>query len=478
MKQVSLKQKIGLILFGLFISLVFLEVSLRIGGFILLSIQEHRNALSLKQKGTYRILCLGETATELGDENSYSSQLQNILNEQNIGVHFVVINRGIRGIDTTTVLSQSEGYLSKYQPDMVVVMMGIYDEDKNIFRRIKSLSFLKTLRIFNLTRYFCSNIKLKIQEESCKLKKYVEISSSKNLSQPEKISLIITEGMLKKSIELNPRNENAYIGLAWFYEDQGKFVLADVLFKKAVEINPENCLAYLAWGKTYECHDNRYNVENSFNKLIELIPGSEWVYIKFGKFLRFQGKFIPAERAFEKAIELNPQSDIAYRQLARLYQDQNKFILSEKAFIKAIELNPWKAKTYEDVALLYLNAGKYRIAKEFQKRAQKIIIGDYNFVARLNYLSLKKKLDRRMIKLVCVQYPMRSVEPLKNIFQKQNNVILVDNEEIFKDALKKSSYKEYFTDITGREHTDCTRKGNTLLASNIARAILKEQFNK
>jgi hypothetical protein len=47
-----------------FLFFVFLEASLRLGGFILLSIQENRNLQSLKQRGAYRILCLGESTTQ------------------------------------------------------------------------------------------------------------------------------------------------------------------------------------------------------------------------------------------------------------------------------------------------------------------------------------------------------------------------------------------------------------------------------
>jgi hypothetical protein len=95
-----------------------------------------------------------------------------------------------------------------------------------------------------------------------------------------------------------------------------------------------------------------------------------------------------------------------------------------------------------------------------------------------NYQELKRILDKRGIKLVCLQYPVRSIEPLKKIFEDEKGVIFVDNERIFKDALKKTSYKEYFTDMFGGDFGHCTRKGNRLLAENIANVILKEPFGK
>jgi len=87
-------------------------------------------------------------------------------------------------------------------------------------------------------------------------------------------------------------------------------------------------------------------------------------------------------------------------------------------------------------------------------------------------------LDKRGIKLVCVQYPMRNVELLKIIFEPGQGIIFVDNESIFKEAVNKSSYNEYFRDISGGDFGHCTAKGNRLLAGNIASVILKEVFKK
>ena len=50
--------------------------------------------------------------------------------------------------------------------------------------------------------------------------------------------------------------------------------------------------------------------------------------------------------------------------------------------------------------------------------------------------------------------------------------------KIFKDALRKASYREYFNDMFAGDFGHCTPKGNRLLAENIAKVILKEYFGK
>jgi len=73
---------------------------------------------------------------------------------------------------------------------------------------------------------------------------------------------------------------------------------------------------------------------------------------------------------------------------------------------------------------------------------------------------------------------MRSIEPLKRIFGDQQGIIFVDNEKVFKDAVRKQGYTQYFLDMFGGDFGHCTKKGNRLLAENIANVILGEVFHK
>jgi len=123
MKKITIRKKITLILFGLFLCTVLLEAGLRIGGFIVLSLQEYKNKLSLKKDG-YRILCLGESTTQDG----YPEQLNLILNDMDPRKEFSVINKGIGGTNTGIILTRLESYLEKYKPDIVITMMGINDK--------------------------------------------------------------------------------------------------------------------------------------------------------------------------------------------------------------------------------------------------------------------------------------------------------------------------------------------------------------
>lgn len=120
----SVKKKISVILFGVFLCFITLEIGLRLGGFILFSLQEIKNTASIRRKGTYRIMCLGESTTF----EQYPGILEEILNRRGDGIRFSVIDKGVVGIDTTGIISGLERNIQKYSPDMVIAMMGVNDD--------------------------------------------------------------------------------------------------------------------------------------------------------------------------------------------------------------------------------------------------------------------------------------------------------------------------------------------------------------
>jgi hypothetical protein len=64
------------------------------------------------------------------------------------------------------------------------------------------------------------------------------------------------------------------------------------------------------------------------------------------------------------------------------------------------------------------------------------------------------------------------------LFQSTQGIIFVDNEGIFKEALRAGQYRDYFRDNFGGEFGHATAKGNRLLAKNIADVVLREYFKR
>jgi tetratricopeptide (TPR) repeat protein len=475
---VPFRTKITLIIFGLFLCLVLIETGLRLGGFLFLSAREYRNMQSIKEKGTYRIICLGESTTT----GQYPRFLEEALNQGDAGVRFSVIDKGISGIRTSAILSQVEYHLDNYNPDMVVTMMGINDNARHIpFEKdttSKVILLMRSLKVYKLIRLLWLHILTKAEEigtHKLNIEKHPFKENSAKLMHAEPIPY---EDLLKKALELNPEDDRAYTQLVQIYRKQEKRSEAEVLLRKAIELNPENDWAYTQLGWIYREHGKRSEAEVLLRKAIELNPENEWAYAELGRIYFEQGKLPEAETLFKKAIELNPENDWVYTELGRIYFERGKLSEAIGLLKKAIEFNPENDWAHSTLVVLNEEAGKPELAIEYAKKTNELRSRYYNYTVAGNYLKLKEILDKRGIRLVCVQYPMRNIEPLKNIFRQDEGIVFVDNESIFKQAIQRAGRKEYFVDMFGGDFGHCTEKGNQLLAQNIADTILKEVFHE
>ena len=544
----SVSKKIASVLLGVILSLVLLEAGLRLSGFILSSIQEYGNLRSIKQKGVYRILCLGESTTE----RQYPQFLEQVLNQRNIGVRFSVIDKGKSNTNTVFILNQIKSYLAKYHPDMVVAMMGCNDKGVKYYEDIRESDtwLFRHCRVYRFCRVIIMHISKKIKHEGIYglsrsypggKAKPEDTGTVPRETNPLKETFAATvtplnwkdvagtpgprnsylndrklssaEGILGKDVELNPKNDKDYVELGWLFLKQGKLSHAEYSFKKAIELNPKDDRIYAQLGFLYMAEGEIFLAEDAFKKAIELNPKNNRTYAGLGESFLKQGKLSQAEYSFKKAIELNPKNDHAYVGLGAVFQGQfNKLSQAEDSYRKAFEINPRNdlaslflvdlyrrrnlSSQAEDIlkkalmcdpknervlgamASLYEKMGKPDLAQEYAARERRLRLENTAALTVKNYRRLKAILDRKGIKLVCVQYPVCNVEPLKRIFEKDGGVIFVDNESLFKQAVRKGSYKEYFIDMFGGDFGHCTPKGNMLLAQNIANVILREIFKK
>lgn len=399
MNRATAIQKTALVIFGLITCAIALELGMRASQFILLSIQDYRNARAIREKGVCRILCIGEstTAFEEGGQNCYPSQLNDILNKYGAGIKFSVINTGKPGIRTPYILTQLENDLERYDPDIIVAMIGINDAYLMPYRK-KALdtrleTFLKSFKLYRLLSILKTGIASRTKATSFCHSKDV-MSSKAGIAQEEN------------------EEYSGYLETAWSYLGKGEVKEAIKMAEKSIEADPGNVKAYFWLTQAY-------------------------------------ANYLPTEHA----------------KMAELYE-------------KIVELRPDENKAIAFLACYYDINGNEPLARKYAEKI-KLLNRDFFIPAfRHNYRRIKDIAYKKNIKLVCVQYPMRSVAQLKGVFETHDSIVFVDNEQIFKTAVKKEGYFEYFIDNFGGDFGHCTEKGNRLLAQNIANAILKEYFRK
>ncbi|MDD4909343.1 MAG: tetratricopeptide repeat protein [Candidatus Omnitrophica bacterium] len=380
------KERAASIAFGIVLFFLLLELGMRAGAALLAYSQEHRNIVSLRQKHTCRIVCLGESTTA-GGMYSYPARLEEVLNNAGIGREFSVINKGVVGIDTSGILAGLDGVLDKYEPDIVIAMMGANDERPHLLFHVDSgstiVDLLAGLKTVKLARMLWFNINSRIRPP--------------------------------RAIRSATENSTVYFDLGQFYRDRREYVKAEEMFRAAAQENTADYRPYFELGCLY----------------------------------KKRGDFSGAAGMFKRAIELEPDNDRAYRGILAIYNELSLYGDGKEYLALLLEM---KKRHYRPSAIITLTPNNYR--------------------------KLKEALEKRGILLVCAQYPMRSIEPLEEIFGSGEGVILVDNEKIFKDAVRSGGYDRYFTDTFGGDFGHCTAEGNLLLAKNIADVIMARVFDK
>lgn len=213
--------KIKLIVLGVFLSFIVLEVGLRLTGFAILSMQR-ANSIG-DYSDTYRILALGESTTShISDiQSSWPTELEIILNNKSKGMKFKVFNEGIPGTNTAFILGSLEENLDRYNPHMVVTMMGTNDDGNNLMYQDKTNTNI-TFLVEDLRLY--------------KLIKLLHLASNNRTWE------IIGTGN-------GDFDEGKQLSLAQYYRGLGMLEEADNIVREIIRKNPRQNEAYFELGK-------------------------------------------------------------------------------------------------------------------------------------------------------------------------------------------------------------------------------------
>ncbi len=286
-------------------------------------------------------------------------------------------------------------------------------------------------------------------------------------------NIIQAQEYFLRASRINPGNDNAYAGLGWCYRIQFDSDRAEAVFRKAIRLNPRNDSAYAGLGWCYINRAELFKAEGFLKTAIMLNPKSEFGYNGLGWIYLQHGDVKGAIAIVEKGLKRMSRSNFGvYLTLGWYYLNTKQYSQAEESFLKAVELNPTSERPYLSLAKLYEDAGNHELAKKYRFKSKEIRDKQDYSETISNYLRLKEILGKEGIKLICVQYPMRSLEPLKNIFSSSAGMTFVDNEKIFKDAVEKDGYLAYFFDMFAGDFGHCTPKGNKLLAENISYGVL------
>lgn len=223
-------------------------------------------------------------------------------------------------------------------------------------------------RSVKVSKHFYSSKKAREQIASSRFKKTRDHSQrTDGKTQKEKASHDITSAgivLLEKgeyetaidyfnqAISLNPKNENARLGLSKAYTvkanqflDSKRLDRAEYFYKEAIKYDSNNEAAYVGLGEVYEELGQKDEALKNYEKALSLNPQLEELYLTVGVLYLEKDEVMKANEYISKAAMKNEGAEIKYLKGIIYYKlGRNEEALA--AFNDAIRLDPNNAEAY------------------------------------------------------------------------------------------------------------------------------------
>lgn len=176
----------------------------------------------------------------------------------------------------------------------------------------------------------------------------------------------------RRAGELDPRHEEAWIGLAQVEERAGRLPEAEGHLRRALELHPESWAAANEFGKFLYRRGRLEEARSMFQRVVELTPDNALGYTNLGGAHTRLGQAAEAIVAYERSLALRPNAG-AYANLATLYRSEGRYREAVVAYERAIQLRPQDHRIWGSLAGTYrLIQGCEGEARRAQERAAEL----------------------------------------------------------------------------------------------------------
>ncbi|MEW5895730.1 MAG: tetratricopeptide repeat protein [Candidatus Omnitrophota bacterium] len=494
-KDLSLKQKVFLIFFGVIVALILIESVLRIGGYFFSLIQSYNNLSRMNEReDIVRILCIGESTTALGGADSYPAQLEKILNSGG-DLRFKVINAGLVSKTSHHLLHFLPQYIERYQPHLIVSMIGINDRPDDNFS--KGSRFLNSFRTAHLFRLLIQHMKARhadgpgtdtapVNAESVYRKdKYQQAQNMLDKAEVihQRFLYILSKDISdKKREEIEDLNQKLLRQMSWILVEMGResrlrehYSQAVALLQQAINHDASNYGAYVELGRCFKEQGQCPKAVYFLQKAVENNSKTVLADMEMAECFDEMGMYEEAAALYKKILN----SD--YGDTSQLDSDIAKWFIkhgfdeeAKKALEIALSENPEDYDLNKAAVDFYSKRGESDKSEYYMEKTASLAqkISAYLPQTVYNYNEIVRIAANYNIPVICMQYPLRSIDTLKKIFWLHQPAVFVENKVNFESALEEMNYFMLFSDSFAGDFGHCTRKGNELIAENLAQEIL------
>jgi len=459
-----------LVLGGTVVALLLLEVGMRAAGRILLWLQERGNrpqALDSDRR-TIGILCIGESTTAMGGSpgamgdpvDSYPRQLERILNADSPTARVHVVNKGVPGTNTTAILRDLPTWIAQHRPQIVIAMVGANDPDLAL--GLDAPPWWQELRTYKALRFAIREITG--TDDAADASDLID----RHRRKTERLRRAVDAGDVAAALELGT------LALADARLDEARRLLEDARNTPSTRDAAELGLA-CAYQQTADA-------AGAARVLGAAAARHEWTVEREHELAeRYCDLFSDANRGITSAsIAALPGDRVVSRLFATAgfetmdaweragHTEASRVLL---ALLDELPRGLDPAYHAGRAAHVALAAGDWTGFERHLERAHAMRAASVKPMTRRTYPALLRLLRQHGIRLVAVQYPLRSVAAVRALLDDASDVVFVDTEPAFKDALRERSYADLFFDAFGGEFGHATTLGNEILAERVAQAV-------
>ena len=466
-----------MIFLGIFITLIFLELSLRLAGsFFKDSVPDEIETSRMADKKAYRIICLGDSWTNdaaVSETDNYPAQLEKILNAGQNKRMFKVYNFGFPNFNSTMVLRKFKNAYPALKPDAVVVMMGRSDQWNFAGMDLNSLRFGESIKLLFL--------KSKIGE----LAAILRYNFQHKLKTSKKIRGIIdkeeAEGQALKNLYELVAQGDMYRSKAMFNDAVGSY-------KRALDICPDHTAALLELSRCYKLQRKYDPAASVLLKILETDSGNENIYSEFDDIFIRQKQPKKTVDFYSRLFFEYPENEFIRKRLigafivfADTLFERGRFEKVIDNYILALALEPDNENIHNgliyNLAILQKGAKSKNITADTPINSTGLNAKIYERDSSINkkrrqYFSrnLKEFINicaRENMQLIFSSYP----KEMPDLMQENAyvyNIPIVDQRPAFDRLAQKKDAFRFFS-----KDGHCSKEGYRVVAENIAREIIQ-----
>ncbi len=237
---------------------------------------------------------------------------------------------------------------------------------------------------------------------------------------------------IKRALEFNPINAEAYTNLGNAFRDKGQPDQAITCYEKAINLKPHIAMPYNNMGCVLQEKGQLNDAISYYQKALKVDPFLSFAYNNMGAALQEKNQLDDAISYYQKAVKLNPNFADAYNNLGLVFQKKGQLDDSISYYQRAVKLNPKKADIYFDFGNVLKDKGKIDEAIICYQKAIQLNPDYVNAYFNLgNALQDKGKIDEAVI---CYQKATSVMKLSIAIIVKNEEKCLRDCLESVKDA--------------------------------------------